>query len=76
MKKIRESFRLNGLPYTLLKRNDVVALYRIGEPILMKYFIGKLIYYTYEKINMRNVKVYLLMDNLEGIVADVLLVRN
>jgi hypothetical protein len=30
MKKIKESFRLNGLPYTLLKRNDVAALYGIG----------------------------------------------
>lgn len=30
MKKLKESFRLNGLPYTLLKRNDVVALYGIG----------------------------------------------
>ena len=30
MKQLKESFRLNGLPYTLLKRNDVVALYGIG----------------------------------------------
>ena len=30
MKKLKESFRLNGLPYTLIKRNDVVALYGIG----------------------------------------------
>jgi hypothetical protein len=30
MKKLKDSFRLNGLPYTLLKRNDVVALYGIG----------------------------------------------
>ena len=30
MKTLKESFRLNGLPYTLIKRNDVVALYGIG----------------------------------------------
>jgi hypothetical protein len=30
MKQLKESFRLNGLLYTLLKRNDVVALYGIG----------------------------------------------
>ena len=30
MKTLKTSFRLNGLPYTLLKRNDVVALYGIG----------------------------------------------
>ena len=30
MNTLKTSFRLNGLPYTLLKRNDVVALYGIG----------------------------------------------
>jgi hypothetical protein len=30
MKLLKESFRLNGLQYTLLKRNDAVALYGIG----------------------------------------------
>ena len=30
MKTLKTQFRLNGLPYTLLKRNDVVALYGIG----------------------------------------------
>ena len=30
MKRLKTSFRLNGLPYTLLQRNDVVALYGIG----------------------------------------------
>jgi hypothetical protein len=29
MKKLKESFRLNGLSYTLLDRNEVVALYGI-----------------------------------------------
>jgi hypothetical protein len=30
MKILKEHFRLNCLPYTLLKRNEVVALYGIG----------------------------------------------
>jgi hypothetical protein len=30
MKTLRAKFRLNGLPYTLLKRNEVVAMYGIG----------------------------------------------
>jgi hypothetical protein len=30
MKTLKTSFRLNVLPYILLKRNDVVALYGIG----------------------------------------------
>jgi hypothetical protein len=31
MKILKKQFRLNGLPYTLLKRNEKVALYGIGE---------------------------------------------
>jgi hypothetical protein len=30
MKILKTQFRLNGLPYTLLKRNDKIALYGIG----------------------------------------------
>jgi hypothetical protein len=30
MKLLKESFKLNGLQYTQLKRNDVVALYGIS----------------------------------------------
>jgi hypothetical protein len=30
MKNLKEKFRLNGLPYTLLKRNEAVAMYGIG----------------------------------------------
>jgi hypothetical protein len=30
MKTLKTHFRMNGLPYTLLKRNEVVALYGIG----------------------------------------------
>jgi hypothetical protein len=30
MKTLKTKFRMNGLPYTLIKRNDKVALYGIG----------------------------------------------
>ena len=30
MKTLKTSFKLNGLPYTLLKRNEVVALFGVG----------------------------------------------
>jgi hypothetical protein len=30
MNTIKTSFKMNGLPYTSLKRNEVVALYGIG----------------------------------------------
>ncbi len=30
MKKLEDSFRLNGLLYTLIKRNEFIALYGIG----------------------------------------------
>jgi hypothetical protein len=30
MKTLKIKFRMNGLPYTLIKRNDKVALYGIG----------------------------------------------
>jgi hypothetical protein len=30
MKTLKTQFRMNGLPYTLLKRNKVVALYGVG----------------------------------------------
>jgi hypothetical protein len=30
MKTLKTRFSMNGLPYTLLKRNEVVALYGIG----------------------------------------------
>jgi hypothetical protein len=31
MNTLKMQFRMNGLPYTLIKRNDKVALYRIGD---------------------------------------------
>ena len=30
MNTLKDKYRLNGLPYTLLKRNEIVALYGIG----------------------------------------------
>jgi hypothetical protein len=36
MKILKEHFRLNGLPYTLLKINEKVALYGIGGPKQMR----------------------------------------
>lgn len=30
MKRLQEKFRKNGLPYTLIKRNEFVAMYGIG----------------------------------------------
>jgi len=51
MKQLKESFRLNGLPYTLLKRNDVVALYGIGGE-----YTDKILHYEVDDIYLRNDK--------------------
>ena len=48
MKKLNESFKLNGLPYTLLKRNDVVALYGIGGT-----YTDKILHYEVDIIYIR-----------------------
>jgi len=48
MKKLKESFKLNGLPYTLLKRNEVVALYGIGGT-----YTDKILHYEVSKIYIR-----------------------
>ena len=49
MKQLKTSFRLNGLPYTLLQRNDVVALFGIsGE------FADKIIHYEVDVIYIRD----------------------
>jgi len=48
MKQLKESFRLNGLPYTLLKRNDVVALYGIGGT-----YTDKILHYEVSKIYIK-----------------------
>ena len=46
MKKLKESFKLNGLPYTLLKRNEVVALYGIGGT-----YTDKILHYEVVELN-------------------------
>ena len=48
MNKLKDSFRLNGLPYTLLKRNDVVALYGIGGE-----YTDKILHYEVDIIYIR-----------------------
>jgi hypothetical protein len=48
MKQLKEYFMLNGLPYTLLKRNDVVALYGIGGT-----FTDKILHYEVDIIYVR-----------------------
>lgn len=76
MKKLKESFRLNCLPYTLLKRNDVAALYGIGGTNT-----DKILHWEVDIIYIRKDK-YVEREGiptngqLAGIVADVLLVRN
>ena len=51
MKTLKESFRLNGLPYTLIKRNDVVALYGIGGT-----YTDKILHYEVDIIYIRKDK--------------------
>jgi hypothetical protein len=48
MKTLKTSFRLNGLPYILLKRNEVVALYGIGGT-----FTDKILHWEVCKIYIR-----------------------
>ena len=50
MKPLKAKFRLNGLPYTLLKRNEVVALYGIGGT------------YTDEILHYEACKIYIRKD--------------
>ena len=51
MRTLKTSFRLNGLPYTLLKRNDVVALYGIGGT-----YSDKILHYEVDIIYIRRDK--------------------
>lgn len=51
MKKLKESFKLNGLPYILLKRNDHVALYGIGGE-----YTDKILHYEVDIIYTRKDK--------------------
>jgi hypothetical protein len=49
MKTLKTSFRLNGLPYTLLQRNEVVALYGIGGE-----YTDEIRHWEVDKIQIRN----------------------
>ena len=51
MKTMKTQFRLNGLPYTLLKRNEVVALYGIGGT-----YTDKILHWEVSKIYIRKDK--------------------
>jgi hypothetical protein len=51
MKILKTHFRMNGLPYTLLKRNEVVALYGIGGT-----YTGEILHYEVDIIYTRKDK--------------------
>ena len=51
MKTLKAQFRLNGLPYTLLKRNEVVALYGIGGT-----YTDEILHWEVSKIYIRKDK--------------------
>jgi hypothetical protein len=51
MKTLKTQFRMNELPYTLLKRNDVVALYGIGGT-----FTDEIFHYEVDMIYIRKDK--------------------
>jgi len=51
MNTLKERFRLNGLQYTLLKRNDVVALYGISGT-----YTDKILHYEVDIIYIRKDK--------------------
>lgn len=51
MNKLKEKFRKNGLPYTLLKRNEIVALYGIGGT-----YTDEIIHWEVCRIYIRNDK--------------------
>ena len=51
MNKLKDKFRINGLPYTLLKRNEVVALYGIGGT-----YTDRILHYEVSKIYIFNDK--------------------
>ena len=51
MKTLKTQFSLNGLPYTLLKRNEVVALYGIGGT-----YTNEILHYEVDIIYIRKDK--------------------
>ena len=52
---LKEKFRPNGLPYTLLKRNERVALYSIGGTLIDKILLYEVckIYIHQDKYEIR-----------------------
>jgi hypothetical protein len=48
MKTLKTKFRMNGLSYTLLKRNDKVALYGIGGT-----YTDEILHWEVDKIYIR-----------------------
>jgi hypothetical protein len=48
MKTLKTKFRMNGLPYTLIKRNDKVAQYGIGGT-----FTDEILHWEVSKIYIR-----------------------
>ncbi len=53
MRTLPESFRKNELPYTLLKRNDVVALYGVGGT-----YTDKILHYEVCQIHHQRERVF------------------
>lgn len=51
MNTLKTQFRMNGLPYTLLKRNEVVALYGIGGS-----YTDEILHWEVSKIYIRKDK--------------------
>ncbi|HUX95830.1 MAG TPA: hypothetical protein VMV47_08870 [Bacteroidales bacterium] len=51
MKTLKTQFRLNSLPYTLIKRNEVVALYGIGDT-----YTDEMLHYEVDIIYIRKDK--------------------
>jgi hypothetical protein len=51
MKTLKTQFRMNGLPYILLKRNEVVALYGIGGT-----YTDEILHWEVSKIYIRKDK--------------------
>ena len=60
MKLLKESFKLNGLQYTLLKRNELVALFGIGGT-----YTDEPKHYEVDKIYIRNDQ-YGIRESLPG----------
>jgi len=51
MNTLKTQFRMNGLPYTLLKRNEVVALYGLGGS-----YTDEILHWEVSKIYIRKDK--------------------